>query len=265
MHIKDLPVVMLAAGLSKRFNPEHRIGPKSLLPIDSHLTIFDAILNNLINCGIYEVSIILGYQSHSFKQYIQEKYLSKKIQIKPILANNNFIKGPIFTLLTLLDQTSFEKFIVIPSDTIFHPVILKQIFSKKLLQTQDICTFFTLEVTPKKILNFNNVIPFSPYSIDRKSDLYPLIEHTPKPSKFILFPLLILSREFLKFTFISKNRISNKIIDNLGFFYRNTERCSQISLQYNYPFPPFIDIDTSQIYNSLNSVKKELFESYKVK
>ena len=46
---------MLAAGMSKRFNPEHRTTHKSLLQIDNEDRIFDLILDGLIQNTVSQV------------------------------------------------------------------------------------------------------------------------------------------------------------------------------------------------------------------
>ena len=62
-----------------------------------------------------------------------------------------------------------------------------------------------------------------------------------------------------------KNRISGKIIHNLEKYQKDTGNCHVIRLKYDLDIPPFLDIDTSHIYNTLKRVKKELLEPYKVK
>lgn len=269
MKIRDIPVVILAAGLSKRFHTEHRIVPKSLLKIDSHHTIFDIIINGLESNRVSEVQLILGYKSEEFKQYLENQSIKRKgIRIKSIQSGKNYINGPIFSLLSLLPHISpsWDRFIVIPSDTIFHPSLLNQLFALDLSQISNKCLIFTIQLSKEILSRYSTQISFSPNYIDDNSIFNSLIaEKIPNYDQIILIPMVILTRNFLEFVNITENRISEKIISNLEIYYKKTHLCSQISLRYEDSIPPFIDIDTSHTYNTLHSVKKELFESYKVK
>ncbi len=106
MLVKDLPVVILAAGMSTRFNPEHRYTHKSLLQIDLDNRIFDLIFNSLIHNAVSHIDILLGYKANEFEQYLRtEKYSNlKNIHLNSILANDDYVKGPAFTLLSLISK-----------------------------------------------------------------------------------------------------------------------------------------------------------------
>jgi NDP-sugar pyrophosphorylase family protein len=271
MQVKDLPVVMLAAGMSTRFNLEHRFTHKSLLQIDCENRIFDLILDGLIQNAVSQIDILLGYKSNEFEQYLHsDKYSNmKNLHLNSILARDDYVKGPAFTLLSLipeLDESSGD-FVVVPSDTIFHPTILDQIFSYEIDQSSNQCFLFTVQLSVTSISHINQNISFSPHFIDRTPILYSLVEkeETPQYIKEFYIPILILSRSFLNFINNPENRISGKIIYNLEKYHENTGNCHVIRLKYDLDIPPFLDIDTSNIYNTLNRVKKELLEPYKVK
>ncbi|TFG19504.1 MAG: hypothetical protein EU530_05980 [Promethearchaeota archaeon] len=271
MLVKDLLVVMLAAGMSTRFNPEHRKTHKSLLQIDLDNRIFDLILNSLIYNAVSHINILLGYKANEFEEYLHtEKHLNiKNIHLNSILANKDYVKGPAFTLLSLIPELeeSTKNFVVIPSDTIFHPSILNQIFTSELDQSSNLCFLFTVQLSETLISLINQNISFSPNFIERTPFLRSLPEKEEISQNFKEFyiPILILSRSFLNFINNPENRISGKIIQNLEKYYDNTGNCQVIRLKYDLDIPPFLDIDTSLIYNTLSRVKKELLEPYKVK
>lgn len=270
MKLYDFPVVMLAAGISKRFNPEHRTTPKSLLQIDHETRIFDLILNGLIQNTVSQVYVILGYKSNEFMQYLQNKKFSnmKNLQLNTILAGKDYVKGPIFTLLSYLPELdeNIGNFVVLPSDTIFHPSILTQIFSYEVDHVKNQCFLFSVQLSDASISQMNQKISFTPQIIRQSSVLHSLIEEdTSHNMKDYYIPILISSRSFLEFNNNRESQISGKIIQNIEKYHEVTGNCHVIRLKYDLDIPPFLDIDTSYIYNTLNRVKKELLEPYKVK
>ncbi|MHA1110596.1 MAG: sugar phosphate nucleotidyltransferase [Promethearchaeota archaeon] len=270
MQVKDLPVVMLAAGMSKRFNPEHRFTHKSLLKIDNENRIFDLILNGLTQNAILQVFVLLGYKSKEFKQYLcSDKFFNmKNLRLNSILARDDYVKGPTYTLLSLIPELdeNMNDFVIIPSDTIFHPSILKQVLSHEIDRSQNHCILFSVQLSETSISQINQNIVFSPNLIDESSKLHNLLDKGTSPyMKEFYIPILVLSRSFLKFINDPESRISGKIIHNLDKYYEYTGNCHVIRLKYDLDIPPFLDIDTSHIYNTLIRVKKELLEPYKVK
>ncbi len=190
------------------------------------------------------------------------------MKINSIVANDGYVNGAIFTLLSLIPHitTNVEKFVIIPSDTIVHPFILKQIFSNISDASQNLCQLFTLRISEDQISQINQILPFSPHYIDDKSVFHPLIEENKlQNSRECLIPILILTRSFLEYANKPENRISGKVIDVVAKFFKETGRFKATRLTFTLSIPPFIDIDTSYIYNTLLSVKKELLEPYKVK
>ena len=270
MHVKDLPVVILAAGMSKRFNEEHRTTHKSLLTIDNDVHIFDFVLNGLVQNGVSRVKILLGYKSKEFMQFLDKKktLYAKNLHLHPIISNPDYVKGPIYTLLSIFSEldNSIRHFIVIPSDTIFHPTILKQIFSCELKQSLNQIYLFSVGLSDISISQMNQKLSFSPHIVGKSLiSNVKLKNYTPFCNKFYYIPILILSRSFLEFVHNPENRISGKIIQNVENFCKDTGDCHVFRLHYDLEIPPFLDIDTSHTYNTLNRVKKEFLEPYKVK
>ena len=196
MQVKDLPVVMLAAGMSKRFNPEHRTTHKSLLRIDGETRIIDLILNGLIKNAISQVIIILGYKSKEFSQYLLAKKnlaIVKNLHLHSIFAGKDYVKGPAYTLLSLISELeeNIGDFVVIPSDTIFHPSILDQIFSCEADESQNQCFVFSLQLSDSTITKINQNISFNPQLIERSSVLYSTTEENNPHIKEYFIPILI--------------------------------------------------------------------------
>ncbi len=267
MQVKDLPFLILAAGSSTRFIEEHRRTHKSLLKVDSEHTIFEIILQSLILNGVSQVSVILGFKAQEFTKFLREKKRSI-LPVDIIYANDEYVKGPLFTLFSFLPYLSekISNVVIIPSDTIFNPSILDQVLSTNVADSKNSCQLFTLNLSEEQISQFNKQIPFSPQFIDTTSKFYPLITYQTNPNlKACIVPILLLTRTFFNYVKEPENRISDKILPTLSTFYERTGQCKVNRVAYDEFIPPFIDIDTSLIYNSLHSVKKELFQAYKYK
>jgi len=267
MQVKNLPVVMLAAGLSERFKPEHRITHKSLLKIDQDNSIFDILARQLKKYMLSRLFILLGYKAEDYRDHLNAEEW-KKLNIFPIVANADYIYGPSFTLRSLCsyNNSDLEKFLVIPSDTLFHPTILNQIFSYQLDIHQQTCVVFCITIPEKQMEQLNDRIDFSPTKFEDFPAFKPLVLNFIEDIKEIFFvPALILSREFLDYINMQNIRMAGKILPNLEKFYANSKLCKMVILKYGGYDPPFIDIDTSDTYLALKGTKKELIEPYKVK
>ena len=192
----------------------------------------------------------------------------KSLHLRSILASDDYVKGPAYTLLSIITELdeNVKDFVVVPSDTIFHPSILEQVFSFDIDRFQNRNVLFSIQLSDTTISKINQNISFTPQLIEQSSMFHSLVEeNTPYYIKEYHIPILVLSRSFLNFLNDPENRISGKIIHNVEKYQKDTGNCYVIRLKYDLDIPPFLDIDTSNIYNTLNSVKKELLEPYKVK
>ncbi|MCP4761205.1 MAG: NTP transferase domain-containing protein, partial [archaeon] len=160
MKIIDFPVVILAAGLGKRFGGSFNGLNKTLLHIDDEHTILDNILYNIIDVGVTKIIIITGYNSDKIIEYcenlkisyqnkpilnkISKKFLNTKIEV--IKARDDYKKGPLYTFLTInryifegskkIDNILSEEhdfFVVIPADTILNRKILEKILNYQIV------------------------------------------------------------------------------------------------------------------------------------
>ncbi|MBN2157381.1 MAG: NTP transferase domain-containing protein [Candidatus Lokiarchaeota archaeon] len=264
MQIKNLPIIMLAAGLSERFDTEHRQIHKSMLNLYQDYSIFDFIVEGLINCGVLDFWVILGYKYEKFAHYIKtrEFYRLNKIAISVIRADATYLNGPVYTLLSAFSYLSAlpnNKFMVIPSDTIFHRSLSSQIYSEYIASEENSCMIFTLSIDEEKQRQYDKWLDFHPHKIDKESVFFQESEDR------VVIPLIILSQAFLQFIKNQSNCISGNIWSNLENYYKKTHLVREIQLPYSGDLPPFIDIDNSLIYNKVHNLKANVLEQYKVK
>lgn len=295
MQVKDYPVVILAAGKGKRLGNQFGELNKTLLPLFNEHTILDLLLFQIISQGVSQVKIITGYKSGNLSSYI--KSLKENFKHKRFLASisqlflscdigfykarKDYIKGPLYTLLTLNKlfpkssdvQIKSDKFYftVIPSDTIFYGGIIKQIFSilirkeeneaKNLYLEQ--CHLFVVKISQQKVKsliehqNFsftsikireNNTIKFEKYRKKKTFD-----EH----DYLVLLPVSFVSMAFLKYSKSILGRGINKIIDAVENFLKDGNKIRIHTINYDFKgIAPFIDIDDLSTYNRVLELEK---------
>lgn len=295
MQVKDYPAVILAAGKGKRLGNQFGGLNKTLLPLFDGHTILDLLLFKIISQGVSQVKIITGFKSGNLSSYIKslkenfknKRYLASISQlflncdIVLYKARKDYIKGPLYTLLTLNqlppissdDQFKSDRFYftVIPSDTIFYGGILEQIFSliikKEGIEAKnpnlEQCHLFAIKIKQKSVKslvenqNFsftsikireNNTIKFEKYRKQKNFD-----EH----DYLVLLPVSFVSMAFLKYSKSILGRGINKIINAVEYFLKDGNKIRIHTLNYNFDgMAPFIDIDDASTYNRVLELGK---------
>ena len=131
-----LQVVVLCAGEGTRFREDNSNIPKSLTLIQSmdNKPLLDIIIADLLSQGLNNINLILGslgnvIESHIFNLKSRDPILNSRIIT--INAHPDYKKGPLFTLLTILDYPEIFKkdslFLVFPGDTVFDHNLLYEI------------------------------------------------------------------------------------------------------------------------------------------
>lgn len=295
MQVKDHPVVILAAGKGKRLGNQFGGLNKTLLPLFDEHTILDLLLFKIISQGVSQVKIIAGYKSGNLSSYIKslkENFKNKRFlaSISQLFLNcdivfykarKDYIKGPLYTLLTLNqlppissdDQNISDRFYftVIPSDTIFYGEILEQIFSLIIIKegieaknpNLEQCHLFAIKIKQQSVKslvehqNFsftaikireNNTIKFEKYSKQKTFD-----EH----DYLVLLPVSFVSMEFIKYSKSILGRGINKIIDAVENFLKDGNKIRIHTINYDFEgIAPFIDIDDASTYNRVLELGK---------
>lgn len=133
---EKLRVVILCAGEGTRFREDNSNIPKSLTLIQSmdNKPLLDIIIADLLSQGLNNINLILGslgnvIESHIFNLKSRDPILNSRIIT--INAHPDYKKGPLFTLLTMLDYPEIFKkdslFLVFPGDTVFDHDLLYEI------------------------------------------------------------------------------------------------------------------------------------------
>jgi hypothetical protein len=296
MQVKDYPVVILAAGKGKRLGDQFGGLNKTLLPLFDEHTILDLLLFKIISQGVSQVKIIAGYKSGNLLSYI--KSLKENFKNKQFLASisqlflscdiafykarMDYIKGPLYTLLTLNqlppmnshDQLKTEEtyFTVIPSDTIFSGGILKQILSLKIqkegLEAQNSeleqCHLFVINLTQKsaKMLVKHQNFSFTSIKISDdntiKFEKYTKQKPNSEQDYLILLPLTFVSSGFLKYSESILGRGVNKLMDAVEKFLEDGNKIRIHKLNFTFEgTAPFLDVDDISTYDRVLELGKK--------
>ncbi len=295
MQVKDNPAVILAAGKGKRLGNQFGGLNKTLLPLFDEHTILDLLLFKIISQGVSQVKIIAGYKSGNLSSYIKslkENFKNKRFlaSISQLFLNcdivfykarKDYIKGPLYTLLTLNqlppissdDQFKSDRsyLTVIPSDTIFYGDILEQIFSliinKEGIEAKnpdlEQCHLFAIKITHLSVKSLVEHQNFSFTSIKIREDNTIKFEKYRKRKVvnehdyLVLLPVSFVSREFIKYSKSILGRGITKIIDAVENFLKDGNKIRIHTINYDFEgMAPFIDIDDLSTYNRVLELGK---------
>lgn len=115
--------VILNAGEGKRMRPLTSVKPKCLLKLNN-LTILEHQLINLIECGIREVILVIGYRADQIIYKIES--LNSELDV-------NFIHNPIYYKtntvysLWLARESIKDDFVYLNGDVMFHKEVLERL------------------------------------------------------------------------------------------------------------------------------------------
>ncbi|MBY9003782.1 MAG: NTP transferase domain-containing protein [Candidatus Lokiarchaeota archaeon] len=229
---EKLQVVILCAGEGARFREDNSNIPKSLTPIQSmdNKPLLDIIITDLLNQGLKNINLILGslgnvIESHIFKLKSRDPILNNCITI--LNAHPDYKKGPLFTLLTILDYPEIFKkdspFLVFPGDTVFDQNLLYEILKLlitgiDIFQGKPIIFYKRVRASDIKKTSISRVKTIKKRNTEilARIEEIDLLNNNEAVIKQIL-PVLFLNCEFLEFIYqIVKSSHSNKISDILN-------------------------------------------------
>ncbi len=125
---KEKPIVILiSAGTARRLYPLTINTPKCLLELEKNTLLIDYQLKMLIENGIKEVKIIVGFEASKIIEHV--KSYSKKINIECFYNPFYDITNNFASLWLFLNQFSFEDCITINGDNIFTSNVIKHLIT----------------------------------------------------------------------------------------------------------------------------------------
>ena len=122
-----MKVLILAAGTSSRLRPLTEQVPKTLLELSEDLKMLDHILDNCYQHGLKDFYLVTGHGHEHVKKNLEDFSDNKKNVNYELVYNPEYAtKGNIYSFY--LGHNAIDgDYILIHSDVIFHPDILKYI------------------------------------------------------------------------------------------------------------------------------------------
>ena len=120
-----MKAIICTAGEGKRLRPLTKDRPKSLIKVGDK-TILEYMLDNISECGIKEVILIVGYNADVVRDKIGEKYKNCKIKY---YVNIDYSKTDNMFSLWMARSEIEDGIIFFNADIIFHINILKELLN----------------------------------------------------------------------------------------------------------------------------------------
>ena len=147
-----MKALILAAGIGKRLKSAV---PKILLKIGNK-TLLERHYENLINLGIKNIGIVIGYKSNKISQFIRVIDTKKKVEI---FVNSKFRLGSIVSLVTAEEfLTTKGDTVLMDGDVLYDKKILKKLINTKKKNCLLIDKQFEKGEEPVKVCIKNNKI-----------------------------------------------------------------------------------------------------------
>ncbi len=127
-----MKALIIAAGDGTRLSKYTKTLPKSLLKINGK-TILETILTNCKSLGIKDFVIVTGYLQERFRKFLTENIINKMGINVEFVSNPYFEKENGISAYCAKDVLKNEKnFLLLMSDHIFHPSLLKTLLTVKI-------------------------------------------------------------------------------------------------------------------------------------
>ena len=150
-----MKAIIPAAGTGSRLKPYTDNIPKSLVSVKGR-PLIKYSLDNLSDCGIEEVIIIVGFQAEKYKSIIGERHRNCSITY---LTNNEYDSTDVMYSVWLAKEYIFDGFILLLGDLLFHKDILSNLID---IPYENVCTIdYNDDLSPtvmKTLVNNDEII-----------------------------------------------------------------------------------------------------------
>ncbi|MFW9938287.1 MAG: sugar phosphate nucleotidyltransferase [Candidatus Thorarchaeota archaeon] len=281
---EKLIAIIPCAGKGTRIKNLSQDKPKSLIQIATlnGRSIIDYLILTLTNLRIQKIVIITGYLGSQLKEHFNAKLSDKKsLTDKLIFINSGleYKKGPLYSFLSFTRNAKLFKkdylFVILPCDTIFESVLLKEIFkiaylNLNLIKNNPAVFYKKIDIRSvrKKYEEFYKNIPRPLSIIKTRKDCNEIIlkkiiktelQDTSKQNIKLMIPVIFLNYYSVKhIQEISSTYPIKTISEALNFMILRGEKILTYEV---HPDLEFYDIDDKYDLMLLNSIKKKMDNS----
>ena len=125
-----MQALMLAAGKGSRLGRYTKDNTKCMLEVNGK-TLLERCIDALKEANINKLVLVLGYKKDNVINYIKDKGLDKKIEIEYVFNEDYDITNNIYSLFLAKDIFKREDTILLESDLIYEPSIIKELIESK--------------------------------------------------------------------------------------------------------------------------------------
>jgi|Deesub1362B_J571_1020462.scaffolds.fasta_scaffold00022_66 choline kinase len=119
-----MKAVILAAGAGTRLGKYTEELPKTLVDVGG-FPILAHTLNSIIECGITDIMIVTGYEAGKVEKFVEGMDIDAEYDVEYIYNKKYGETNNIYSIYLTRDILEGESFVLINSDVLFHPDILK--------------------------------------------------------------------------------------------------------------------------------------------
>lgn len=121
-----MKALILAAGLGTRLRPLTNTRPKSMVEVNGKPILFKQI-DNLLENGVEDITIIAGYKSEMMIEAINKSYKNIKIIINDVYDKTNNM----YSAYLALDDIYGNEFLLMNADVFYDTAILKELIKNE--------------------------------------------------------------------------------------------------------------------------------------
>lgn len=125
-----MQAIMLAAGKGSRLGKYTKNNTKCMLDVHGE-TLLERAIDALLEAGIKDFILVLGYKKDNVKKFIKEKELDKKINITYVDNDVYDTTNNIYSLYLAKDYLIQDDTILLESDLIYDKSIIKKLVNSK--------------------------------------------------------------------------------------------------------------------------------------
>lgn len=193
-----MQALILAAGMGKRLGKYTSDNTKCMLNINGK-TLIEWAIEALLDAGINKLILVIGYKGNNVEKYLLHECKNPKIKNMELVFVNNPIydkTNNIYSLFLAIDELAKEDTILLESDLIYDPKLIKRIVkdpSKNLVSVAKYQQW--MDGTVVKLGENNSVLEF----IEKKNFNYNEIDSYYKTVNVYKFSKEFLNKEFIPF------------------------------------------------------------------